>query len=150
MESKRKKRRVVKAVSATPAPQKSEAPRPKSPEALIRYNGELVETLFESEPWREIAFPLIQESIASVSGRFTNGRFYQGSLTRSKMNRDELAGYQLALEEFHNRLHDFVVAKRDLIEKKKQEAESKKAEIYNPYLEEFHEETESEESDRED
>ena len=103
-------------------------------------NGDYVETLLDSYAWKEIVFPLLQESIASVSGRFTNGRFHQGSLTKSKMNRDELAGYQMALEEFNNRIHDFVVARDNLRIKKIEEDYEKKAPIINPFMEEYHEE----------
>lgn len=94
-----------------------------------------MEELLSSKPWTEIAFPLLEESIASVSGRFTNGRFYQGTLTKSKMNRDELAGYQMALEEFYNRLHDFIVTRDRAIAKKKEEELEKKAVMYNPFME---------------
>jgi len=111
--------------------------KPTSPEALIKYNGELVEELFSSEAWLEIALPLLQESIASVSGRFTNGRYYQGSFTRTKQNRDELSGYQLALEEYYNRLADFITEKQKLKEKKKAEEVDKHAPMYNPFLEEI-------------
>lgn len=90
--------------------------------------------------WGEIVLPLIQESIASVSGRYTNGRFYQGSLTRTSENPERLRGYQLALEEFNNRLHDFVVEKNKLDDKKKQEALDSKAQMYNPFVEELNEE----------
>ena len=132
MESKRKKRKVHKANSAPSKP----TPKPTTEEALIVYNADLVEQLFISEAWREIAFPLLRESIASVSGRFTKGRFYQGSLTKSNANRDELAGYQLALEEFYNRLVAFIDT-RELAIKAKKEAEiEKEASFYNPYLEE--------------
>jgi hypothetical protein len=132
MESKRKKRQVHR----EPQVPKDLPLKQKSPEALIKFNGELVESLFASEAWREIAFPLLQESIASVSGRFTNGRFHQGNLTRTRANREELAGYQLALEEFYNRLSDFIEAKNNLIKKKKQEEVDKQAPFYNPFMEE--------------
>lgn len=102
---------------------------------MIKYNGDLVDSLLISEAWKEIAFPLLQESIASVSGRFTNGRFYQGTLTKSKMNRDELAGYQMALEEFYNRLSDFVIERDRLKSKKKEEDLERKAPMVNPFLE---------------
>ena len=141
MESKRKTRKVHRVSKATQELPKSEPqPLKVSPEVLINQNGLLVEELFSSKPWLEIAFPLLQESIASVSRRFTNGRFYQGTLTKSKMNRDELAGYQMALEEFHNRLHDFVFEKEKLRLRKNEEKESKNAPLYNPFMEEDHEE----------
>ena len=89
-----------------------------------------------SPAWREIAFPLLRESIASVSGRFTKGRFYQGSLTKSNANRDELAGYQLALEEFYNRLVAFIDTRELAIKAKKEADDEKEASFYNPYLEE--------------
>jgi len=94
-----------------------------------------VQSLFNSQGWQEIAFPLLQESIASVAGRFTNGRYYHGELTRSKENRDFNAGYQFALEEFTNRLHDFILAKEKLEQKKKEELEETKAPIINPFME---------------
>lgn len=80
--------------------------------------------------------PLIKESIASVSGRFTNGRFFSGDLTRTNPVRGEyLAGYQKALEDLHNRIMDFLDEDRKLTERKKQELFEKKAGYYNPFLE---------------
>lgn len=124
---------MIREQNGSPNPQD----KPLEATQLIKYNGELVEELFSSKPWVEIAFPLLQESIASVSGRFTNGRFYQGSLTRTKMNRDEIAGYQMALEEFHNRLHDFIIEKDKLRLRKIEEEQEKKAPLYNPFVEEY-------------
>lgn len=130
MESKRKKRQVHKGSS-----ERVKAGKPTSAEALIRFNAELVEGLFDSQAWIEIVFPLLQESIASISGRFTNARFYQGSLTRTRENADILRGYQLGLEEFYNRLHDFILARNKLKESKKSEELDKLAPVYNPFME---------------
>jgi hypothetical protein len=150
MASKPKKAKAGKARSAVHAPKelpkqdkKKEAsrdndPKPTSQEALIIQNGHLVEQLFSSRPWLEIAKPLLDESIAGVSGRFTNGRYWHGSLT-TKWNEHTslaLAFYQKALMEFHNNLHDFITAKNNLIKGKKQEEEDKVAPIYNPFMEE--------------
>lgn len=143
MVSKPKKRQVPKARSVTPEPPKSpKADKPTQAEALIKFNGELVEELFASKPWTEIVFPLLQESIASVSGRFTNGRYWHGGLTTKWTGNESLfyAAYQKALMDFNNNLHDFVVAKNKLIESKKKEEEEKKGEIYNPFMEEANEE----------
>jgi len=121
-----------------PGPQKSQPEdKPTSPEALIRYNGNLVEELFNSKPWQEIAFPLLQESIAGVSGRFTNGRYWHGTLTSNWKGENPLfvAGYQKALMDFFNSLQDFIAAREKLSQKKKEEALDRKAPIYNPFLE---------------
>lgn len=86
-------------------------------------------------------FPLIQESIAGVSGRFSNGRYWHGSLTTNWKDNNSLfvSGYQKALMDFYNHLDDFIKAKDKLIrEKKDKEVEGK---LYNPFLEEEHEET---------
>ena len=98
----------------------------------------LVDELFSSKPWTEIAFPLLQESIASVSGRFTSGRFHKGSLTNHAKNLslEQLSGYQMALEDFYNRLYSFLEARDKLKADKKQEKSDKEAPIYNPFLEE--------------
>ena len=91
--------------------------------------------------WVEIVKPLLDESIASVSGRFTNGRYWHGGLT-TKWNENNsifYAAYQKALMDFYNNIHDFVLAKDKLISKKKMEAmEEKEAKspIYNPFMEE--------------
>lgn len=139
MESKPKKRRVRKAISETPAHRKSQAP--VNPDGLIKANGDAVETLFSSPVWLDIVQPLILESIAGVSGRFTNGRFYKGSLTKpgGTLTLEALSGYQLALEDLHNNLQAFVDARDDLKAKKKLEAEESKAPLYNPYMEELDE-----------
>ena len=125
-------------------PERVESPNPqnKSAESLIRKNGELIEELFSSEPWLEIAFPLLSEMIAGASGRFTNGRFYKGSLTRDDgtISIEKLSGYQMALEDFYNSLDDFIKAKEKLKMDKRLEEIEKKAPVYNPFLEELHEE----------
>lgn len=108
----------------------------ESPEVLIHRNGQLIEELFKSRGWTEIAFPLLLEMMASVSGRFTNGRFYRGDLTKEKARLEFLSGYQCALEDLYNRLDDFIVAKRDLAKRKKEEADSKTQPLVNPFLEE--------------
>lgn len=107
----------------------------KSAEVFIFENARLVEELFSSRAWQEIAFPLILEMKASVSGRFTNGRFYQGDLTRTDSNKEKLSGYQLALEEFHNRLHDFIQARDNLRKQKIEESLESKAPVFNPFME---------------
>ncbi len=121
--------------------------QPKSPKQdrvgrtaneLVRINGEMVEQLFASEPWSEIAFPLLQESIAGVSGRITNGRYYHGTLTRDWTGNNSLfvAGYQKALMDFYNNLHDFIMAKDKLLLEKKAEKSESTAPLVNPFMEE--------------
>lgn len=153
MESKPKKRKVLKGSKA-----QAELPKPPkiakvnlevtasknpsvSPEVLIEQNANLVESLFNSEAWKEIAFPLLQELIASVCGRFTNGRYYHGDFTRTENRKDFQSGYQRALMDFNNNLHDFILAKNKVLENKKKEQEESKAPIYNPFMEEENEET---------
>ena len=120
----------------------SHSPQDKSFEYLINLNGSLVENLYESKVWKEIVLPLIQEMVASVSGRFSCNRFYKGTLTRNEttMSLDKLSGYQLALEEFTNRLNDFVLEKSKLKDKKKEEEATKDAPYYNPFMESLDEE----------
>ena len=141
MESKRKIRKVHKAVSETPERVKSPKPptvdsKPSSAEVLIRLNGELVESLYLSPVWTEIIQPLLLESVASVSGRLTNGRWYYGADSKASEDLQYLRGYKTALMDFQNRLNDFTLAKDRLIQKKKSEEEEKTAPIYNPFLEE--------------
>lgn len=104
-------------------------------ERLIKHNGALVEELRETEVWKEIILPLFEESVASVSGRFTGNRFYNGDLTRTNTNRDFLAGYQRGLSDLYNRLDDFVEARKNLIKAKKQDALSAKQPMVNPFME---------------
>lgn len=80
----------------------------------------------------------MSESIAGVSGRFTNGRFWHGSLTTNWKENNSLfvAGYQKALMDFQNNLHDFVVAKDRLLAERKQAKLAKDAPVYNPFMEE--------------
>lgn len=75
--------------------------------------------------------------IAGVSGRFTNGRFYHGTLTRDieKGQGGFLSGYQRALMDFSNNLQDFVDVRNKHAEKKKAEEFDKKAPMYNPFME---------------
>jgi hypothetical protein len=97
-----------------------------------------VEQLFGSEVWNEIVLPLLKESVAGVSGRFTNGRFHRGALTRDAKALERLCGYQAALEDFHNNLTDFVTARDEQEKKRKEEAVAKKAPLINPFLEDHH------------
>lgn len=122
--------------SAIHAQPKQDPQQPKStnPEVLIRINGELVEQLFNSQPWTEIVMPLLHELIAGVCGRFTNGRFYHGEFTRNDSKKDFLAGYQKSLMDLYNNLQDFITAKNSLITRKKEEEAEKKSPLYNPFM----------------
>ena len=95
----------------------------------------MVQALLSSEVWGEIVLPLFQECVASVSGRYTNGRFHHGDLTRGSSDRDFLAGYQKGLMDLHNYLQDFVAAKDKLASDKKAEVKARSAPIINPFLE---------------
>jgi len=120
----------------------SEYAKPTNEDALILHNGNLVEELFSTIPWTEIAFPLLLESIAGVSGRFTNGRFFKGEFTRTKDNHAWLSGYQCALEEFYNNLVAFVEL-RDKKSEDRREAElESRADFYNPFMEDVYGEEE--------
>ena len=118
------------------SPQATAASKPTEVENLIRYNGELVESLYISPVWTEIIEPLITEGIASVSGRKTNGRYYHGDITKPESRRDFSAGYQKALMDFNNYLNDFVLEKNKLIKARKEEELDKESPLFNPFLEE--------------
>ena len=109
----------------------------KTPEQLIRENGELVEQLFQSEVWQTIVMPTFEEAIAGVSGRKTNGRYYHGELTRGggAPNPVFLAGYQKGLMDLWNHLHDFVQAKEKLEAKIKAEKLNSQEKLINPFVE---------------
>ena len=135
MASKPKVRRVPKVSSATPAhPKPPKQDRPKSAEALIKYNGELVEQLFAHEAWIDIAFPLLEEMRCGVSGRFTNGRYYHGSLTRDTSLNTGL--YAKSLMDFYNNLKDFIESKDKLDKDRREKVADKNAPVYNPFMEE--------------
>ncbi len=122
---------------ATPAPQKSQPQPPYKPnnaEALIKMNGDLIESIISHQGWTIIE-DLIDEGIASVSGRKTNGYYYDGDLTRGGKNKDYLSGYQEALSQLYNRIKDFIIARDKLIRKRKEEESEVKGEVYNPFLE---------------
>jgi hypothetical protein len=137
MESKPKKRQVRKAVKATPErkEQPKQQDKPSQAEALVKFNGDLVESLIAHEGWH-IVEELIDEGIASVSGRKTNGYYYDGELTRGGKNKDYLSGYQEALSQLYNRVKDFILARDKMIKRKKDEEAMLKGEVYNPFLEE--------------
>lgn len=132
MESKRKSRKVPKVRKAQTPPLTTQE---LSGEQLIRRNGEMVEELLASEVWREIVSPLFHEAIAGVSGRYTNGRFHHGDLTRRSTNLDFLSGYQKGLMDLHNYIRDFVDAKDKLVKDKKAEAKAAAQPMINPFLE---------------
>lgn len=146
MAYKRKKRKVPKARSAAQK-QAEEAKSfsrvdralPKDAESLIISNGNLVEELLGSDVWKNIVEPLFIERVASVSGRFTNGRWIHGSLTRSQTNSEYLSGYQRALMDIRNDIGDFVIERDRMKERKADEEFQKSQPIYNPFLEELDE-----------
>ena len=109
-------------------------------EALIRQNGILVEELLKTEVWLEIISPLIDETIASVSGRKTNGRWHHGSFTRDKEDEKFLKGYQKCGMDINNHLLDFVKAKNDLEKKRVLQQSEKHAPLINPFLEDSEDE----------
>lgn len=113
-------------------------------EHLTRRNGKLVEALLESEVWRDILLPLIQEQIAGVSGRFTNGRYFHGDLTRLPIGSgDFLSGYQKALMDFNNGIQDFILAKDKLLLERAKEEDGKKQPFINPFLEDDYEDSQN-------
>jgi hypothetical protein len=135
MESKPKKRQVRKVRKATlerNEPLKSQD-KPTQAEALIKFNGDLIESLISHEGWH-IVEELIDEGIASVSGRKTNGYYYDGELTRGGKNKDYLSGYQEALSQLYNRIKDFIIARDKAIARKKDEEQYAKGDVYNPFL----------------
>jgi hypothetical protein len=145
MESKRKKRKVVKAVSVTPAPEKSRPPQdntqePKrSREQLIRHNGNLIESLLFHEGWK-IVEDLIDEGVASVVGRKTNGYYYDGDLTRSTKSKDYLTGYQEALTQLYNRVKSFIKVRDEMFRQEKEQKLAELEPVVNSFMEEFNEE----------
>ena len=143
MESKPKKRQVRKVRVVTPVPKEQPkqqlkslkiVAQPTSAEALIKQNGDLIESLISHEGWH-IVEELIDEGIASVSGRKTNGYYYDGELTRGGKNKDYLSGYQEALSQLYNRVKDFIIIRDRAIARKKAEEQCEKGEVYNPFLE---------------
>ena len=108
--------------------------KPSQAEALIKFNGDLIESLKTHQGW-SIVQELIEEGVASVVGRWTNGYYYDGELTRGGKNKDYLSGYQEALSQLSNRIQDFVIARNKMIERKKAEEQYEKGEVYNPFLE---------------
>jgi hypothetical protein len=118
-------------------PERKEQPKPQDKptqaDALIKFNGDLVESLIAHEGWH-IVEELIDEGIASVSGRKTNGYYYDGELTRGGKNKDYLSGYQEALSQLYNRIKDFVITRDRAIARKKAEEKFEKGEVYNPFL----------------
>ena len=138
MGSKRKIRKALKAVSKTHVPEKSPRQtgdfKPSSAEALIKHNGDLIESLISHQGW-QIIEELLDEGIASVVGRKTNGYYYDGALNNSTKNKDYLTGYKEALTQFYNRVKDFILVRDKLSAIKKQEEIDSKAPVYNPFLE---------------
>lgn len=110
--------------------------KPKNPEALLIYNGNLIENLLSNEGWTIIE-DLIDEGVASVLGRKTNGYYYYGDMTRSQKSKDYLTGYYEALTQLNNRIRDFIIERDKLVEKKKEEQKAKNQPYINPFLEEL-------------
>ena len=137
MESKRKTRKVLKAAKATLVPKESHKQPDKlsSSEVMIRQNGEAIESLTAHPGW-VIVEDLIDESIASVVGRKTNGYYYNGEISRGSKSKDYLAGYQEALTQLYNRIKDFIIIKNKMIESHNRSEKEKNSPIINPFLEE--------------
>jgi len=105
------------------------------------HNGMLVESLIEHEGW-EIIEDLIDEGVASVSGRKTNGYYYNGDLSRGSKNKEYLVGYQEALTQLYNRIKDFISLKAKLLASKEADGRVAQQEVYNPFLEDFNDKEE--------
>ena len=95
-----------------------------------------MESLLSHEGWR-IVEELIDEGVASVVGRKTNGYYYNGSLTMNDKNKDYLTGYQEALTQLYNRIKQFIMARNSLELNKKQVELDKEAPVYNPFMEDL-------------
>ena len=109
----------------------------RSAERLINYNGTLVEGLLKSEAWAEIGQVLLDEMVASVTGRKTGNRYYHGSLSKGTLPLEYCRGYAQFGMDFSNRLQDFIVAKENLTKKKRREEKEAKQPMINPFLEEI-------------
>lgn len=123
----------------TQEPKKSQVKedKPTTAEALILKQGNDIEALLSQNGWL-IVEELIDEGVASVSGRKTNGYYYNGSLTRGEKDKQYLTGYQEALTQLYNRIKDFVRLRDKMIEKQKQEkVESSSNDYVNPFMEEL-------------
>lgn len=119
----------------------------RSRESLIRYNGELVEELLESEVYKDIIKPLLDESIASVDGKQINHKWLFGEFNKT-INLTKLqfySGYSIALKEFANRLISFIEAKNNLQIQKEEAKKEKHQPIINPFLEDLNEFNKAEE-----
>jgi hypothetical protein len=138
---KRKARKATKADLVTPGQGKSQSQPPKSVEKIIIRNGTLVEELTKQEVWHEIIEPLFRERIASVSGRLTNGRYYHGTFTKDWSGETPvmLSGYQKALMDIWNDIHDFIIAKERLLLSKRKESAEKAQVVVNPFMEDLDE-----------
>jgi hypothetical protein len=119
----------------TPVPPKLQVQqdKPTDAESLVRFNGDLIESLISHQGW-VIVEELIDEGIASVSGRKTNGYYYDGELTRGGKNKDYLSGYQEALSQLYNRVKDFVITRDKMIKRRKDEEAMVQGDVYNPFL----------------
>lgn len=124
---------MVKAKQVTPEPKQSQ----EDPNRLIVKYGRMVEELILTPVWVDVIAPLFVESVASVSGRLTDGYFYHGALTRSPSNENSLmhAGYQKGVMDVWNRIMDFMKEKKRLEEKVKNDDANSKQPYYNPFLE---------------
>lgn len=128
-------RKATPELPKSPPPPVKEAETSKTAGQIILEQGNLVESLIAHPGWK-IVEELIDEGVASVSGRKTNGYYFNGELVRGGKNKDYLTGYQEALTQLYNRIKDFIIAKDKMILAKKQEELDKNAPIYNPFLEE--------------
>lgn len=136
MVSKPKKAKVLKVRKATQElPKSLKQDKPTTAEALIIFNGNLVEELISHPGWN-IVEELIDEGVASVSGRKTNGYYYFGDLERGSRSKDYLTGYQEGLKQFYNRIKDYIRVRDKMLAQKKDDDVQSKAPFINPFMEE--------------
>lgn len=131
---------MPKAASATQEQRKPQQQGKRSVEEQIIYNGELVAKLLGSEVWLDIVQPVLQESIAGVSGRFTNGYYYHGRITAKVEDANTiafLAGYQKGLMDLSNHIYDFVSKKVAIEDARVKSKSEKDAPLYNPAAEDI-------------
>jgi hypothetical protein len=122
------------------SPRKAKAEE-RSREALIRYNGELVEEFLGSEVYLDIIKPVLDESIASVDGKQVSNKWLFGEINKSVNfpRLQFLSGYSLALKEFANRILSFIEERDKLQLRKLEEKIEKRQPIVNPFLEDINE-----------
>jgi len=104
---------------------------PTKAEQQVITNGKLIEEVFKLKGWKALIEPMMDEMIASVIGRKSNGLWLKGHMVKSRKDekKEFYIGYLCGLQELWNSIQNYPISaetiKRRISERTEEEKEAK-------------------------